>query len=74
MLSRVGVCMTYKTGFGLDLYATCYNISQITIFDWTHSTSDHSTLIHYALSSELAGLGFWLYSLRSDLTENMSIA
>jgi hypothetical protein len=31
----------------------CYNISQITIFDWTLSTSDHITLIHYSLSLSL---------------------
>jgi hypothetical protein len=41
------VCVTYKTGFGFDdrIYWAYYNTSQITIFDWTLSTSDHSTLI-----------------------------
>jgi hypothetical protein len=47
------ICLTYKTGFCiwwsnlLDLYTTCYDNSQITIFDWTLSTSDHTALIHY---------------------------
>jgi hypothetical protein len=46
------VCVTYKDGFWiwwsnlLDIYTTCYNISQITLFNWTLSTSDHTTLIH----------------------------
>jgi hypothetical protein len=31
----------------LDLYIACYNISQIIIFDWTLSISDHTTLIQY---------------------------
>jgi hypothetical protein len=35
----------------LDLYTTYNNISQIIIFDWTLSTSDHTTLIHSSLSS-----------------------
>jgi hypothetical protein len=38
----------------LDLYTTCYNIWEITIFDWTLSTSDHTTLIHYSLSLSLS--------------------
>jgi hypothetical protein len=52
----LGVCVTYKTGFGFDdriywtLFTTCHNISQIAIFDWTLSTSDHTTLIHYSWS------------------------
>jgi hypothetical protein len=33
----------------LDVYTTCHNISQITIFDWTLSTSDNTTLIHNVL-------------------------
>jgi hypothetical protein len=49
-----------------------YNVSQIRIFDWTLSTSDHTTLLHYSLC--LAGLGFWLYRLGLDHMENMSIA
>jgi hypothetical protein len=58
-----------------DLHTTCYSTSEITIFDWTLSTSDHITLIHYSLSSLCpADLVFWLYSLWLDLTENTSIA
>jgi hypothetical protein len=51
-----GVCVTNKTGFGFDdrIYwtfpQTSYNISQITTFDWTFSTSDHTALTHYSLS------------------------
>jgi hypothetical protein len=41
----------------LDLYATCYNISQITVFHWTLSTSDHISIIHCCP----------LYSVYSDL-------
>jgi hypothetical protein len=32
----------------LVLYTTFYNILQITIFDWTLSTSDNTSLIHYS--------------------------
>jgi hypothetical protein len=53
----------------LDFYTTCYNISQIAIFDWTLSTSDHTTP-----PTELSVIvGFSLYSLGSDHTENKSI-
>jgi hypothetical protein len=71
-----GVCMTYKNGFWiwwsnlLDVYTTCYDISQITIFDWTASISDHTSLIH-SFWSPIHSL---LYSLGSDLAENTSIA
>jgi hypothetical protein len=39
----------------MDLYTTCYNISQIAIFDWTLSTSDHTTLslLYSTLSSQV---------------------
>jgi hypothetical protein len=55
----------------IDLYITGYNISQITIFDWTLSTSDHTTLIHSSLSLprlnylttlRLSRLNFWSQS------------
>jgi hypothetical protein len=55
----LGVRVTCKTGFGSDdriywtLYTTCYNISQIAITDWTLSASDHITLIHYSVCTEL---------------------
>jgi hypothetical protein len=44
--------MAYKTGFGFDdrTYWTFIqlvnNISEMTIFDWTLSTSDYTTPIH----------------------------
>jgi hypothetical protein len=46
------------------------NILQITIFDCKLSTSEYTTLIHYSWSQSHS----LLYSLGSDLTENMSIA
>jgi hypothetical protein len=50
----------------LNLYTTYYNISQIAIFDWTLSTSGHTTS-----SAELSvTVGFLLYSFGSDHTEN----
>jgi hypothetical protein len=50
-----GVYMAYESGLGfddrnlLDLYTTCYDISQNTAFDSTISTSDHTTLIDSCL-------------------------
>jgi hypothetical protein len=47
----LGFCLTNKTDFGFDdriywtFYTTCLNISQITVFDWRLSTSDHTILI-----------------------------
>jgi hypothetical protein len=53
----------------LDLYITCYSISQITIFDWALSTSDHTTS-----PTELSVIVvFSSYSLGADHTENTSI-
>jgi hypothetical protein len=49
IFSHIRGCVTYKTGLGFvdRIYRTYkktrYNISQITIFDWTLSTSDHTT-------------------------------
>jgi hypothetical protein len=40
----------------LNLYTTRYNIPQINIFDWSLSTSDHVTLIHYSKWIELNSL------------------
>jgi hypothetical protein len=33
----------------MDVYTTCYNISEITVFDWTLSTSDYTNppLLYY---------------------------
>jgi hypothetical protein len=48
MVSRIEGLRDLKDGVWiwwsnlLDLYTTCYNISQITVFDWTLSTSDHT--------------------------------
>jgi hypothetical protein len=51
----------------LDIYITCYNISHITVFDWTLSTSDHTTPIHCSWVRVAE-----LYTLGSDLTVNTS--
>jgi hypothetical protein len=62
ILSRIRNLRDLKDGFWiwwsnfLDLYKTCYNISQITIFDWTFETSDHTTLIYYSNWIELSSL------------------
>jgi hypothetical protein len=64
------VCVTCETGFrirwsnSLDLY----NLLQH--FDWTLSTSDHTTLIHYSWSQSHS----LLYSLGSDLAKNTYVS
>jgi hypothetical protein len=53
-VSRIRGLLGSQNGFWiwrsnlLDFYTTCYNISQITIFEWTLSTSGYTTLIHYS--------------------------
>jgi hypothetical protein len=72
----LGICVNYKMGFWIwwsnlfDRYTTYYINSQITIFDWTLSTSDHSTLIQYSWSHSHS----LLYRLGSDVTEITSTA
>jgi hypothetical protein len=73
----LGFCVTYKTGFGFDdrIYWTLIKLvtafhKSLSIFDWTLSTSGHTTP-----PTELSVIvGFSLYSLGSDYTEDTSIA
>jgi hypothetical protein len=70
LLSHLGVCVTNKTGFGIEFIGPLYNLLQ-------HCTS-HSpllTTLHQSTSlTELSVIvGISLYSLGSDLTENTSI-
>jgi hypothetical protein len=73
------VCVAYERGFEFDDRIDWTFIQLVTAFHKSLSSTDPLDFWpHYTnpvLSRDcLAGLGFWFYSLGSDLTENTSIA